>query len=209
MVVLSALFIPSCKEHLSEPKLAPQIESPILPIAVGNQWVYVDSVITISYNIFVTPWPGIDTSITVSVDTIRIVATWTYAHQMFYVLDRTLYKFPISTYFFERNDSIYGLGGVYTSDSIGLILNLIAPPQQGTATFATPEGGVSASTRNVPLNTPVGMFESHYLYINGDDSIYVVPTVGVVRVRGEAVNTHTFIRSITFLNLISYTIIKD
>ena len=218
IIVLSTTLIISCKEHSSEPKLATPIQStiiPIIPIAVGNQWVYLDSTTTISHNLGVVPWPGIDTTLTVSVDTLRIIDTSTYADQKFYILNRGIIGtswFPIIyEKFFQRNDSIFSWAENANGVAVDLYLDLITPPQQGSVTFSNMEYEYSASTQNATLNTPVGIFNRYYAYAYTGlpDTMYVVPTVGILRWSAGDFNTITEISSRSIFTLISYTLMKD
>lgn len=169
------LFFFSCNEQIIQtPDKDPWFESTLIPLEVGNQWIYIDSVLT------TTIYRGdTTTTLNVSTDTLIIVSSRLHRGDTIYTPNE--YTFPLHLYLsiLERNDSVFEVQGVDPNWNLILNFRYFAPLMDGEFEIYP---GYIASRQNKILNTKVGTFPMYYLYLEeGRDSTFIVPKVGIVK----------------------------
>jgi hypothetical protein len=198
LVFFVALGI-SCKDIGNEATGPP--ESGLIPAAIGNKWVYLDTYAT--QNVHRTT---LDSTVIHSVKTIDGHLWWEPTHGSMGP-DATTFLFPVF-----RNDA--GRVLARRTDSYGSVPYLsvvFITPTPIETEYSITFGGDAAALYKArlcldTLLTNVGAFSPYALYYNGPweaDSIFLVPELGVVkRVRhGEPYSTFTLTSDLVRYNL--------
>jgi hypothetical protein len=208
ILIISSFVLFSCKNAGDNPvsTIDPQIQNSFIPLAVGNKWVYIDSVITTQYGLHDTT-----SNILVKVDSVSIISKWTYKN--YTLFGQNYSSIDILGWFgfsiLVRNDSVFNARLLKTEDfrdSLEMELLYPMPPTQGEVDYGN---GYYASMHKNKINTLVGIFDEYYLFAyESHDSTFVVPKVGVVKRVTDYMDTRLYpTRTRRITNLIRYNIV--
>lgn len=205
VLIIFSICWAACKNSNNNP-VAPinfQNKGPLIPLDVGNIWVYVDSVTTTTYG-------SLDTvsSLHVSFDSVAILNKWIFGKDTLYIPTYSVnFIWPKVV---ERNDSVFSADVIGTSDghdSLVLTLAYFIPPVNGEVKY---RDNYFASAHENKLKTLVGSFDKYCVYAYHGapfDSTYIVPKVGIVRKVSDYMDTRLYPRRTKKItNLIHYSL---
>lgn len=166
-VVLFTFF--SCNDENNEDVLT----RPLIPAAIGNYWVYVDSI-----------WND-DQLIEVSFDTVTIIDTFMLDGHIWWEVEGHRPLPFIYAEFAIRNDTIFSIQGSWTRE---LSIDYIPPPDTLVAYYSIYEGDLwidrTAIKYPEPIIVGLGSFIECGQYITEDDPYYweeyVYPGIGII-----------------------------